>query len=125
MLRRLRERGRQRIKGAAGQKPEAVVSCDEMWTYRGARLGDKWEDCWIWTAVIQEQDGSRWVDFEVGTAARVHFCGCYERLPEAGMYRRDAYPVYRWFPPERHVASKGGSVNWNGTRGCTRCGGAS
>ena len=66
MLSWLRERGRQRIKGAARQKPAAVVSCDEMWTYRGARHGDKREDCWIWTAVIQEQDGSRWVDFEVG-----------------------------------------------------------
>ena len=35
-----------------------VVSCDEMWTYRGARHGAKREDWWIWTAVVGEADGS-------------------------------------------------------------------
>ena len=37
----------------------------------------------------------------------------YERLPEAGLYRSDAYAVYQgWLPPERHVIGKGSAVNW-------------
>ena len=84
-----------------------------MWTYCGARHGDQREDCWVWTAVVREADGSRWVDFEVGDRSEGPFLRLYERLPEAGLYRSDAYPVYRWFPPERHVVGKGGAVNWN------------
>ena len=63
---RLRERNRQRTEGMAGRQPAVAVSCDEMWIYRGVRRGEKREDCWIWTAVVREIDGSRWVDFEVG-----------------------------------------------------------
>ena len=111
---RLRERSRQRIEGAAGRQPAVVVSWDEMWTYRGARHGEKREDCWIWTAVVREADGSRWADFEAGDRSEGPFLRLYERLPEAGLYRSDAYRVYAgWFPPERHVAGKGGAVNWN------------
>ena len=91
-----------------------AVYCDEMWTYRGARRGEKREECWVWTAVVREADGSRWVDFEVGDRSEETFLRLYERLPEAGLYRSDAYQVYLgWFPPERHVTGKGGAVNWN------------
>ena len=35
-------------------------------------------------------------------------------MPEAGLYRSDAYAVYLgWFPAQRHVVGKGGAVNWN------------
>ena len=59
-------------------------------------------------------DGSRWVDFEVGDRSEGPFLRLYERLPEAGLYRSDACQVYLGrFPPERHVAGKGGAANWN------------
>ena len=65
-----------------------VVSCDEMWTYRGGRRRDKREDCWVWTVRrrrMREADGRRWVDFEVGDRSEAPFLQLYETLPEAGM----------------------------------------
>ncbi len=107
----LRERNERRT---MGDRPAVAVSCDEMWTYRGARRGENRKNCWIWTAVVREADGSRWVDFEVGDRSEGPFLRLYERLPEAGLYRSDAYQVYLgWFPPQRHVAGKGSAVNWN------------
>ena len=77
-----------------------------MWTYRGARHGEQREEWWIWTAVVSEADGSRWVDFEVGDRSEATFLRLYARLPEAGLYRSDAYSVYAgWFPPDRHLQS--------------------
>lgn len=64
-----------------------MVACDEMWTYRGARHGEKREERWIWTAVVAEADGSRWVDFEVGDRSEAPFLRLYARLPEAELYR--------------------------------------
>ena len=90
-LSQLREGIRRRGEGAGGRQPAVVVSCDEMWTYRGARHGERREECWIWTAVVQEADGSRWLDFEVGDRSDAPFLRLYERLPEAAMYRSDAY----------------------------------
>ena len=91
-----------------------AVSCDEMWTYVGARRKGKRREAWIWTAVVREIDGRRWVDFEVGDRSEAPFLRLYERLPEAGLYRSDAYAVYvGWFPPQRHVVGKGSAVNWN------------
>lgn len=89
------------------------MSCDEMWTYRGARRADKRENVWIWTAVVAERNGVRWVDFEVGDRSEKPLLRLYERLPEAGLYRSDAYSVYQWLPQDRHVVGKGGAVNWN------------
>ena len=110
----MRERNERRREGLAARRAAVAVSCDEMWTYRGARRGEKREECWVWTAVVREADGSRWVDFEVGDRSEETFLRLYERLPEAGLYRSDAYQVYLgWFPPERHVTGKGGAVNWN------------
>ena len=113
-LKLLRRRGEERTEGLAGRQPAVAVSWDEMWTYRGARHGDKREEWWIWTAVVRETDGRRWVDFEVGDRSEAPFLRLYERLPEAGLYRSDAYAVYvGWFPPNRHVVGKGSAVNWN------------
>ena len=89
-----------------------MVAWDELWTYRGRRRGESRENCWIWTAVVREADGRRWVDFEVGDRSEEPFLGLYEGLPEAGLYRSDAYPVYQWFPRNRHGVGKGSEVNW-------------
>ena len=37
----------------------------------------------------------------------------YARLPEAELYRSDHYAVQEWLPRDRHLAKKGGAVNWN------------
>ena len=80
----------------------------------GAKRGDKREECWVWTAVVRQANGSLWMDFEVGDRSEGPFLRLYERQQEAGVYRSDAYQVYLgWLPPERHVVGKGGVVNWN------------
>ena len=64
--------------------------------------------------MVREAGGGRWVDFEAGDRSEGTFLRLYERLPEAGLYRSGAYPVYAgWFPPERRAVGKGGAVNWN------------
>ena len=65
-LSRLRGRGQQRTGDPSGRLPAAVIAYDEMWTYQQARRGDKRQDLWIWTAVVEEPDSRRWADFEVG-----------------------------------------------------------
>ena len=79
----------------------------------GVRRGDKREDCWIWTAVVTEKDGSRWLDFEVGDRSEAPFLRLYERLPEAERHCSDGYPVYCWLPADRNEVGKYGPVNWN------------
>ena len=59
-------RGEQRTADPAGRQPAVVIAFDEMWTYQQARHGDQRQDLWIWTAVVEEPDGRRWADFEVG-----------------------------------------------------------
>ncbi len=61
------------------------------------------------------------VDFQVGDRSERPpypvrgrlFLKLYRRLPEAECYRSDYYQVYEWLPQDRHVAGKGGEVNWN------------
>ena len=104
-----------------GPKPARVISFDEMWTpvqaggrlYVGARRRGKRRDMWVWTAVIEEWDGRRWVDFEVGDRTEATFLKLYNRLPEAEQYHTDGYRVYGWLPANRHVTGKGGAVNRN------------
>ena len=79
----------------------------------GARRRGIRRDVWVWTAVVEEEGGRRWVDFEVGDRTEETFLRLYERLPEAKQYRTDAYRVYGWLPHDRHVVGKGGAVNWN------------
>ena len=102
---------RERVLGC--RKPARVIAFDEMWTYAGARRRGKRREVWIWTAVIAEADGRRWVDFEAGDRSEATFLRLYERLPEAELYRSGHYAVYEWLPRDRHVAGKGGAVNWN------------
>ena len=91
-----------------------MIAFDEMWTYQQARHGDKRQDLWIWTAVVEEPAGRLWADFEVGDRSENTFQRRYARLPDAELHRSDAYGVYRsWLPPSSHVVGKGGAVNWN------------
>ena len=54
-----------KIRGINADAPQVkTVSFDEMWTYLGVRLGKKRRSAWIWTAVVEERDGSRWADCE-------------------------------------------------------------
>ncbi len=94
-----------------------MIAWDEMWPCRGARRGEKREGCWIRTAAAPEADGRRWVDFEAGDRSEAPSLRLYERLPDAVLYRSDAYPVYRaWPPPERHTAGRDRPVNRNEVR---------
>ena len=68
---------------------------------------------WIWTAVVEERDRERWMDFEVGDLERQTFVRLYRRLPESERYRSDAYEAYRWLDPGSHVVGKGSEVNRN------------
>ena len=95
-----------------------VISFDEMWSYVEARRQGKRQECWVWTAVVVEPDGRRWVDFKVGDRSEATFFRLYERLPEAERYRTDAYQVYRWLPSNRHEVGKGEKSTE--TRDCTR-----
>ena len=52
------------------------------------------QEAWVWTAVVRELDGRRGVDFEVRDRSEGPFLRLCERLPEAGLYRSDAYAVY-------------------------------
>ena len=57
--------------------------------------------------------GRWWADFDIGDRSEQTFLRLYERLPEAELYRTDAYRVYGWLPSDRHHVGKGGAVNWN------------
>jgi len=52
------------------------ISFDEMWTYVGCRRKGKRNSVWIWTAVVEEGDGSRWMDYEVGDRGEGTFLRC-------------------------------------------------
>ena len=105
--------GEQRKDRSRGRTLPKVISFDEMWSYVGARHGDKRRECWVWTAVVEEADGGRWVDFEVGDRSEATFLRLCERLPEAERYRTDAYQVYGWLPADRHEVENGSEVNRN------------
>ena len=90
-----------------------VISFDEMWTYVSVRRGVRRNSVWIWTAVVEDADGSKWMDYEVGGRDESTFLRLFSRLPDAKAYRSDAYEVYGWLPSDRHVVGKGGEVNRN------------
>ena len=95
------------------RKPVKVISFDEMWTYVGSRRKGKRNSVWIWTAIVEQADGIRWADYEVGGRDEATFLRLYERLPDAKRYRSDDYNVYRWLPRNLHKVGKGGEVNRN------------
>ena len=71
-----------------------------MWTYVKVRRGGKRKSVWIWTAVVEQEDGRRWMDYEMGMRDEATFLRIYERVVEAGKYRSDAYKVYKWLPSD-------------------------
>ena len=83
-----------------------VISFDEMWTYVNSRRKGKRNSVWIWTAVVEEEDGSRWMDYEVGDRGEETFLRLYKRLPDAKKYRSDDYNVYKWLPSRRHKVGR-------------------
>ena len=94
--------------------PAAVISFDEMWTYLKVRSGENRNSVFIWTAVVEESDGTRWADYEVGGRDAETLMRLCRRLPDADLYRSDDYSVYAsCLPSARHVAGKGGAVNRN------------
>ena len=54
--------GEQRRNRSRGRALPKVISFDEMWSYVGARRRGKRRECWVWTAVVVEADGRKWVD---------------------------------------------------------------
>ena len=104
---------RERSARSLGPPPAKVISFDEMWTYLEARRGEARQEVWIWTAVVEEYDGRRWTDFEVGDRSEGTFLRLYNRLPDADRYVSDGYSVYEWLPANRHVVGKGLEANWN------------
>ena len=72
----------------------------------GAHRRGKRRDWWIWTAVVEERDVRRWVDFEVGDRCEETFLRLYNRLPEAEEYHTDGYRVHEWLPANRRVVGK-------------------
>ena len=72
----------------------STIAFDEMWTYLGVRKAEKGNDLWVWTAAVEERDGSRWIDFEVGGRDKAAFVRLPERLPDAERYDPDAYGAY-------------------------------
>ncbi len=96
------------------ERPKAkVISFDEMWSYVRVRKGKKRRSVWVWTAMVEEADGSVWFDFEVGDRDLLTFHRLLSRLPAAEKYRSDGYEVYGHLPDERHERGKGSEVNRN------------
>ena len=103
-----------KARGINADKPQMkTVSFDETWTRVGARRGENRWSAWIWTAAVEEWDGSRWADFEVGYRDAETFLRLFRRLPDAAKYRSDHYEAYSHPPPARHVKGKGSEVNRN------------
>ena len=69
-----------------------VISLDEMWTYAGARVGEKRNDLWVWTAT-EERDGGIWMDFEVDYRNKATLMRLLEQLPDAEQDGLGAYRV--------------------------------
>ena len=92
-LERMRAISAWRASGRVAPIVASTIALDEMRTYLGARKEEKRNDLWVWTAVVEERDGSRWMDFEVGGRDESTFLRLLERLPEAERYETDAYGV--------------------------------
>ena len=82
-----------RTSGRVATIVASTIALDEMWTYLGARKAEKRNALWVWTAVVEERDGSRWMDFEVGGRDEATFLRLLERLPDAERCETDAYGV--------------------------------
>lgn len=95
------------------QNQAKAVSFDEMWTYVGARKEPKRNSVWIWTAVIEWEDGSREMRFEVGKRDEETFLRLLDQVPLSESYHTDCYEVYSWLPRTQHRRGKYGLTNRN------------
>ena len=68
--------------------------------------------------MIEECDGSRWIDFEVGDRIEATFLRLLDRLLDSECYEPDAYGVYGCLPVNKRKVGKGGAGT--GTRDCIR-----
>ena len=103
-----------KARGINSDKPEVkTVSFDETWTRVGERRCENRRSARIWTAAVEEWDGSRWADFKVGYRDAETFLRLFRRLPDAAKYRSDHYEAYSHPPPARHVKGNGSEVNRN------------
>ena len=89
-----------------------VISLDEMWIYVGVRRGVARNSRPIWTAVVEERDGSSWIDFEMGDRSEATFCACWSGC-HTERYRNGAYGVYGCLPVNKRKVGKDGAVNGN------------
>ena len=48
-----------RANGRVSTIVASTIALDEIWTYLGARKEEKRNALWVWTAVVEERDGSR------------------------------------------------------------------
>ena len=80
---------------------------------RGVRKGDKRRSAWVWTAAVEESDGSLRFDFKVGDRDLLTFHRLLRRLPAAERCRSDGYAVYGHLPAGRRERGKGSEVNRN------------
>ena len=62
----------------------------------GAMVGEKRADLWVWTAVVEERDGSRWMDFEVGGRDEATFLHLLDRLPDNARALKDMSTNGEW-----------------------------
>lgn len=69
--------------------------------------------------MVEERDGSRWMDFEVGRRDETAPLRLLERLPDSERYETDGYRAYECLPHNKHVVGKGSAVNWR--NGCIQC----
>ena len=110
---RMRAMSAWRASGRSATIVASTIGFDEMWTYLDARRKEKRNELWVWTAVVEERDGSKWMDFEVDGRDEATFLRLLERLPDAERYETDAYGVYGTLPVNKHAVEKYGAVNWN------------
>ena len=82
-LERMRAMSAWRASGRAATIAASTIALDEMWTYVGARVGEKRNDLWIWTAVAEDALGNRWKRFEVGDRSESTLLRLLDRLPDA------------------------------------------
>ena len=80
-LERMRAISAWRASGRVSTIVASTIALDEMWTYLGARKAEKRNGLRVWTAVVEERDGSRWMDFEAGGRDEATFLRLLERLP--------------------------------------------
>ena len=62
---------------------------------------------------MEEWDGSRRADFEVGQRDMERFIRLLRRLPKAAKYRSDHFEAYSLLHPVSHAKGKGSEVNRN------------